>query len=93
MMSKEDTSRSSNLELVITAYRDGRCDTTTSHQFYKGLIMKDIIEMIESILSIIVSLIAIWGSISAYQSGFIHKFVNVIEHHYENVVQTIDKDI
>lgn len=55
--------------------------------------MKDIIEMIESILSIIVSLIAIWGSISAYQSGFIDKTIKVIEHHYENVVQTIDKDI
>jgi magnesium-transporting ATPase (P-type) len=92
-MSKEDTSRSSNLELVITAYRDGRCDTTTSHQFYKGLIMKDIIEIVESILSIIVSLIAIWGSIAAYQSGFIEKTITVIEHHYENAVKTVDKDL
>ena len=55
--------------------------------------MKDIIEMIESILSIIVSLIAIWGSISAYQSGFIEKTITVIEHHYENAVKTVDKDL
>lgn len=54
--------------------------------------MKDIIEMIESILSIIVSLIAIYGSIMAYQSGFIHKTVSVVEHHYEDVVKTVEKD-
>ena len=54
--------------------------------------MKNIIEMIESILSIIVSLIAIYGSIIAYQSGFIHKTVSVIEHHYEDVVKTVKKD-
>lgn len=28
----------------------------------------------------------------AYQSGFIHKTVSVIEHHYENVVKTVEKD-
>ena len=54
--------------------------------------MKDIIEMIESILSIIVSLIAIYGSIMAYQSGFMDKFITIVEHHYENVVKTVDKD-
>lgn len=51
--------------------------------------MKDIIEMIESILSIIVSLIAIWGSIMAYQSGFVHKLSNVIEHHYEQIIKDL----
>lgn len=55
--------------------------------------MKDKIELIESILSIIVSLIAIWGSIAAYQSGFIHKAVTVMEHHYENVIETVENDI
>ena len=55
--------------------------------------MKDIIEMIESILSIIVSLIAIYGSIIAYQSGFIHKITTVIEHHYEDVINTVEKDL
>jgi len=54
--------------------------------------MKDIIEMIESILSIIVSLIAIYGSIIAYQSGFIHKTISIVEHHYENVINTVEKD-
>ena len=28
----------------------------------------------------------------AYQYGFIHKTVSIIEHHYENVVKNIDKD-
>jgi len=54
--------------------------------------MKEKLEMIESILSIIVSLIAIYGSIIAYQSGFIHKTVSVVEHHYEDVVKTVEKD-
>lgn len=51
---------------------------------------KDKLEIVESILSIIVSIIAIWGSILAYNSEIVHKIKTVVEHHYEQIV---DEDL
>jgi len=53
----------------------------------------DIISVVEGILSIIVSLIAIWGSIMAWSSGFISRLDNMT-HHFENtnIIQDIEAD-
>lgn len=52
---------------------------------------KDKLEMTEAIVSIVVSLMAIWGTFVAWQNGFWHKLDRVVDHMHHEMV--INKDI
>lgn len=59
---------------------------------------KDTLEMWEAIFTIIVSIMAIWGTLVAWENGFWHKLHHVVEHlhtEYSNseVLNDVEKEI
>lgn len=52
---------------------------------------KDKLEITESIFTIIVSVMAIWGTLVAWENGFWHKLERVTDHLHQEMV--INKDI
>jgi len=51
---------------------------------------KDKLEIAESIFTIIVSIMAIWGTVVAWQNGFWHKLERITDHLHREIV--INKD-
>ena len=51
---------------------------------------KDKLEITESIFTIIVSVMAIWGTIVAWQNGFWHKLERVTDHLHQDIVNNKD---
>jgi len=52
---------------------------------------KDKLEIVEAIFTIVVSVMAIWGTLAAWQNGFWHKLNRVVDHMHHELV--INKDI
>lgn len=52
---------------------------------------KDKLEITESIFTIIVSIMAIWGTLIAWENGFWHKLERVTDHLHQEIMA--DKDI
>jgi len=52
---------------------------------------KDKLEITESIFTIIVSVMAIWGTLIAWENGFWHKLEQVTDHLHQEIV--LNKDI
>lgn len=52
---------------------------------------KDKLEIAEAIFTIVVSIMAIWGTLAAWQNGFWHKLNRVVDHMHHEMV--INKDI
>ena len=52
---------------------------------------KDKLEITESIFTIIVSVMALWGTVVAWQNGFWHKLERVTDHLHKEIVIK-DKD-
>lgn len=52
---------------------------------------KDKLEITESIFTIVVSIMAIWGTLVAWENGFWHKLDRVVDHLHHEIV--INKDI
>ena len=51
---------------------------------WKQLPFKDKIDIIEDFFTIIVSIMALWGTIAAWENGFFHNIKHIVEHyHYE----------
>ncbi|MGN1063510.1 MAG: hypothetical protein ACI4QM_04240 [Alphaproteobacteria bacterium] len=49
--------------------------------------IKFILDILEDITSIIVSLGAVWGTIIAFESGFIHKLNHLVNHYHDNLTR------
>lgn len=49
---------------------------------------RDFLELMETVLTIIVSLVALSGTFSAYKSGFFHKLNHVVEHYHETALKS-----
>ena len=43
---------------------------------------KDILEILEAICTIIVSIGAIWGTVIAWENGFLHKVKHLVDHYH-----------
>ena len=54
---------------------------------FKELSFKDKVDMIEDILTIILSVGALWGSVLAWQNGFWHNLKHVVEHYHNEIIQ------
>ena len=52
---------------------------------------KDKLEIAEAIFTIVVSIMAIWGTLVAWENGFWHKLNRVVDHMHHELI--IDKDI
>ena len=48
---------------------------------------KDKLEIIEAVFTIIVSTMAIWGTIVAWENGFWHKLKHIADHLHQSIVQ------
>ena len=51
---------------------------------------KDKLEITESIFTIIVSVMAIWGTVVAWQNGFWHKLERITDHLHKEIVTNKD---
>ena len=51
---------------------------------------KDKLEIAESIFTIIVSIMAIWGTVVAWQNGFWHKLERVTDHFHREIIANKD---
>ncbi len=47
---------------------------------------RDFLELMETVLTIVVSLMALSGTFAAYKNGFFHKLNHVIEHYHEEAL-------
>lgn len=57
--------------------------------------VKEWLDVLEDIMTIIVSLMAIWGTIIAYEKGFWHALHGVVTHYHEKILadeQKIEQD-
>lgn len=52
--------------------------------------MKETLDIAESVVTIIMFIMAVWGSIVSYESGFWHKLNHVVSH-YHNEMTKIEK--
>lgn len=50
--------------------------------------MKEKLDIAESIVTILMFLMAVWGSIVSFEHGFWHKLYHVVDHYHK----TIEKD-
>lgn len=58
-----------------------------------ALRIKDTLDILEDIMTIIVSLIALWGSLAAYQNGFWHKLKHIVDYYHQDaLVQEMKKE-
>lgn len=49
---------------------------------------RDFLELMETVLTIIVSLVALSGTFAAYKSGFFHRLDHVIKHYHEAALKS-----
>lgn len=49
--------------------------------------IKFILDVLEDIMTIVVSLGAIWGTVLAFESGFVHKVSRLVDHYHSNLVK------
>jgi len=63
---------------------------------WKKLSFKDKMDILEAVCTIVVSLMALWGSIVAWENGFWHKLKHVIDYSHEKIVaeeSKLEKDL
>ena len=53
---------------------------------WKQLPFKDKIDIIEAFFTIIVSVMALWGTITAWENGFFHNIKHIAEHYHHEIV-------
>lgn len=54
--------------------------------------LKEILDMLAAILTIIVSIVALKGTFDIYQSGFFHKMGHLIDHYHTQIIAFEKKD-
>ena len=60
---------------------------------FSELSFKDKVDMIEDILTIILSAGALWGSVLAWQNGFWHNIKHLAEHYHNEIIKAEQKII
>lgn len=53
--------------------------------------VKEWLDVMEDIMTIIVSLMAIWGTVVAYEKGFWHALHSVVMHYHHEIVADEEK--
>ncbi len=48
--------------------------------------IKEALEITEAIFTIIISVMALWGAISALNSDFAHKVKKIVDHHHQKII-------
>ena len=56
------------------------------------LTIKDKLEIAEALCTIIVTIMALWGTISAFQHNLFQKATHLIEHYHQKVIELEEKD-
>ena len=62
---------------------------------WKQLTFKDKMDILEAFFTIIVSIIALWGTFTAVENGFFSKMKHLVDHYHEQITQEetkLDKD-
>ena len=49
--------------------------------------LKEKLDIAESISTVLMFLMAVWGSIVAYESGFWHKLMHIINHYHSEIIK------
>lgn len=50
--------------------------------------LKEILELVATILTICVSFLVLWGAVAAHKRGFFKALHHVVKHHYEKITET-----
>ncbi len=53
-----------------------------AEEFYHKPKWRDFLELMETVLTIVVSVAALWGSITAIENGFFSKLKHVVDHYH-----------
>lgn len=56
-------------------------------------IFKDILDMLAALFTIVVSWLAIAGTVKAYENGFFHKLDKVVAHYHNEITKIEAADI
>lgn len=59
----------------------------------KGWTFKDKLEIAEALCTIIVSVMALWGTVVAFQHQVFQKASHLIEHYHQKVIELEKKDL
>lgn len=54
--------------------------------------MKEMLEIAESVVTIIMFFMAVWGTIEAYEHDFWYKLNHVVSHYHEEISKVEQKD-
>ena len=54
---------------------------------WKQLTFKDKMDILEAFFTIVVSIIALWGTFTAIENGFFSKMKHLVDHYHEQIVQ------
>ena len=54
---------------------------------WRDLSFKERVDVVGDIVTIIVSLMAIWGSVAAWKSGFFHKADHLITYYHDKMIK------
>lgn len=49
--------------------------------------LKEKLDIAESISTVLMFLMAVWGTIAAYEAGFWHKIMHIIDHYHTEIVK------
>jgi len=58
-----------------------------------GLTFKDKLEIAEALCTIIVTIMALWGTITAFQHHLFQKATHLIEHYHQKVIELEKENI
>ena len=66
---------------------------------WKQLTFKDKMDILEAFFTIVVSIMALWGTFTAMENGFFGKIKHLVDHYHEQITQeeakldVIEKDL
>lgn len=49
--------------------------------------LKEKLDIAESISTVLMFLMAVWGTVAAYEEGFWHKLMHIVNHYHSEIVQ------
>ena len=58
---------------------------------WKQLTFKDKMDILEAFFTIIVSIIALWGTFTAFENGFFNKVKHIVDHYHEQITKEENK--
>ena len=58
---------------------------------WKQLTFKDKMDILEAFCTIVVSVMALWGTFTAIENGFFSKVKHLVDHYHEQIIQEENK--